>query len=93
MTRTMSTETVTVSISVIPDPADVHQSTCAEATFTPPFTGEVTLIVKNAEGTVIRQRTVSADPYKVSFTPTTTGLWSVTVAWPGGSRTKNFQVQ
>jgi len=93
MGNRLAGETTTVSILVTPDPADVNQPATADASFDGPTGGDVTITIKNAGGTIIRQRTFSADPYTLSFTPATTGLWSVDVSWPGNSRTKNFQVQ
>ena len=51
------------------------------------------LTVKDENGIVIKQRTISSDPYKVTFFPVTTGTWSVTFDWDSQTRSKNFQVQ
>lgn len=91
--RYSASATNTVTITVNPDPAVVQQSTAAEATFDPAPGGDVTITIKDETGTVVRQRTFTADPYRLTFVPVTTGTWSVTVTWPGNSRSKNFQVQ
>lgn len=76
------------TISISPDPAQVNQTAEAEASWSgPPPGSDVTVTVLDLSTdppTVVKSRTFSSDPYKMSFTPTVVGSHLVDVTWRNG---------